>query len=64
VLDGYPEGPGAVRVTRGRRNPGGAEGGVLMFSRTATTVVGFLLLTVVMLATYQLWDVALARWFR
>ena len=34
-----------------------------MFSRTATSVVGFLLLTVVMWATYQLWDVALARWF-
>jgi hypothetical protein len=35
----------------------------LMFSRSATTVVGLLLLTVVMWATYQLWDVAVARWF-
>ena len=35
----------------------------LMFSRTATPVVGFLLLTAVMWATYQLWDVAFARWF-
>jgi len=34
-----------------------------MFSRTATTVVGFLLLTVVMWATYQLWGVASERWF-
>ncbi len=34
-----------------------------MFSRTATSVVGFLLLAVLMWATYQIWDVAFARWF-
>jgi hypothetical protein len=34
-----------------------------MFSRSATTVVGFLLLTVVIWATSQLWEVAVARWF-
>jgi len=34
-----------------------------MFSRSATTVVGLLLLTVVMSAAYQLWDIAIARWF-
>jgi len=34
-----------------------------MFSRTATPVVGVLLFTAVVWATYQLWDVAVTRWF-
>ncbi len=34
-----------------------------MFSRSATTVVGVLLLTVVLWATAELWDVAYQRWF-
>ncbi len=37
---------------------------VSFFSRTGQVVVGVLLASMVALTVYELWDVAIARWFR
>lgn len=34
-----------------------------MFSRSSTPVVGILLVLILSLAVYSLWDVAFAKWF-
>lgn len=34
-----------------------------MFTTSSTPVIGILLLLILSLAVYSLWDVAIARWF-